>query len=281
MAKLIGVSLVFMMVGLLAPCIASAQETRLIVRGDDMGMTQGSLVAFEKAFNEGVLTCASIIVPAPWFQGAIELVKRNPKWCVGIHLALVGEWRGYRWRPVSPWDKVSSLVDEDGFLHPYPDALWAKTPKLEEIESELRAQVKLTMKSGIRIHYLDFHYSMGYPGLSEVVRKISAEFGLPVSGAYGEKRVPGIYKVPCEEKTEVAVKMLQGLGPGLWLWVTHPGIDSPEQNALVHTKAEDVFRQGGIGKHRAAELEALISSKVRQTIKDRGIRLISYKELRD
>jgi hypothetical protein len=44
-------------------------DTKLIIRGDDMGMTQGSLVAFEKAFNEGVLTCASIQVPAPWFEG--------------------------------------------------------------------------------------------------------------------------------------------------------------------------------------------------------------------
>jgi hypothetical protein len=35
---------------------ASAQDMRLIVRWDDLGMTQGSLVAFEKAFNEGVLS---------------------------------------------------------------------------------------------------------------------------------------------------------------------------------------------------------------------------------
>jgi len=30
---------------------ANAQDIRLIIRGDDMGMTQGSLIAFEKAFN--------------------------------------------------------------------------------------------------------------------------------------------------------------------------------------------------------------------------------------
>jgi hypothetical protein len=35
----------------------------LIIRGDDLGMPQGSLVAFEKAFNEGVLTCAGIHAP--------------------------------------------------------------------------------------------------------------------------------------------------------------------------------------------------------------------------
>jgi len=37
--------------------ISHAEETRLIVRGDDLGMTQGTLLAFERAFNKGVLTC--------------------------------------------------------------------------------------------------------------------------------------------------------------------------------------------------------------------------------
>ena len=130
---------------------ASAQDIRLIIRGDDMGMTQGSLVAFERAFNEGVLTSGAIIVPGPWFEGAAELCRKNPGWCTGLHLALVGEWRGYRWRPVLPWDKVSSIVDEDGFLYTYPDELWAKKPKIEEIEAELRAQVELAKKKGVNV----------------------------------------------------------------------------------------------------------------------------------
>ena len=81
---------------LLTAANSGTQVTRLLVRGDDLGMTQGSLAAFEKAFNEGVLTCASILVCAPWFEGAADLCRRNPQWCVGVHLSLVGEWRGYR-----------------------------------------------------------------------------------------------------------------------------------------------------------------------------------------
>ena len=73
----------------------SQSDIRLIVRGDDLGMTHGSLVAFEKAFKEGILTCASILAIAPWFEGAAELYKRNPMWCVGLHLSIIGEWRGY------------------------------------------------------------------------------------------------------------------------------------------------------------------------------------------
>jgi len=90
---------------------SNAQKIRPIVLGDDLGMTQGSLVGFKKAFNEGVLTCASILVCAPWFEGVVDLCQRNSQLCIGVHLSLFGEWPGYRWRPVLPRDKVASFVD--------------------------------------------------------------------------------------------------------------------------------------------------------------------------
>lgn len=273
-------SLLFLLLMITFSSRSYGEGTRLIVRGDDLGMTQGSLMAFEKAFNEGILTCASILVGAPWFEGAAELCRKNPGWCTGVHLSLVGEWRGYRWRPVLPWDQVSSLVDEDGFLYRYPEELWAHRPNIEEIEAELRAQLKLALKKGIDVQYLDTHYmgSQDYPGLSEVIRRIAEEYHLPISGSFGEKRIGGIYKAPVAEKTTIAVKLLRELGPGLWLWVAHPGIDSPEQGALVHTEPGEVFN-GGVGRHRDAETKALLSLEVRSVINERGIHLISYRDL--
>ena len=63
----------------------------MIVRGDDLGMTKGSLTAFERAMNNGVLTTAGIIVPGPWFEAAAELARRNPGWCTGVHLLCVAK----------------------------------------------------------------------------------------------------------------------------------------------------------------------------------------------
>jgi predicted glycoside hydrolase/deacetylase ChbG (UPF0249 family) len=271
----------FSVIMLLVPAFSHAQEIRLIVRGDDMGMTQGSLLAFEKAFTEGVLTSASIQVPAPWFEGAAQLARRNPSWCTGVHLTLVGEWRGYRWRPVLPWGNVRTLVDEDGFLYRYPGELWAHKPRLGEINAELRAQVNLAIKKGLQVDYLDMHYASpsDYEGLDSIIKKIGRDYNLPISGMLGEKRLPGIYTAPVDKKTQLAVKMLEELTPGLWLWVTHPGIESPEQSALVHTKPEDVFTDGGVGQHRAAETKALISAEVKSVIQKRGIKLTTYREL--
>jgi len=255
------------------------EDIRLIVRGDDLGMTQGSIAAFEKSFKEGVLTCASLLAVAPWFDAAADLIRRNPEWCIGVHLCLIGEWQGYRWRPVLPWGKVPSLVDADGFLFPAPDELWSHKPKPEEIEAEFRAQIDLTLKRGVKLQYLDLHYAAN-DDVKKAIRKLSLEYGLPISGTLGEKYAVSVYKTPVEGKLASALKQIDQLTPGLWLWVAHPGIESPEQNALVHSSPEDRFTGGGVGRHRAAETDVLASREVREAIAKKKIRLTTYRDLR-
>ena len=267
---------------LFCPDAAESQEDiRLIIRGDDMGMTQGSLVAFELAFNNGVLTCGAVQVPAPWFEGAAELCRKNPGWCTGVHLTLIGEWRGYRWRPVLPWDKVSSIVDEDGYFYRYPEELFANNPDIKEIEAEFRAQIDLALKKGINVQYIDTHYQgyKSYPGLEDVFKRLSRDYDVPISTYMGEKVVRNVYMDPVEQKNENAVKMLENLKPGLWIMVCHLGIDSPEQNALIHTKREHIFSGGGVGKHRAEETNVLTSIEVKSMILKKGIKLTNYREL--
>jgi hypothetical protein len=277
----LGIAVALFAILVAMPLTTDAQEIQLIVRGDDLGMTQGSLVGVEKAMNEGVLTCTSMIVPGPWFEAAAELARRNPGWCTGIHLCLVGEWRGYRWRPVLPWDKVRSLVDADGFLHPSPGELFQHKPRLVEIDAELRAQIELAKKKGVNVQYLDTHYMdlADYPGLEDAIRKIAADYNLPILSQLGEKNMESVYQTPVEQKKKRAVEILDGLGPGLWLWVCHVGIDSPEQHALIHTAPEDIFVDGGVGRHRAEELNVLTSLEVQSMILKKGIRLTNYREL--
>ncbi len=291
--KVLTVFVLFCMIVFVMPGITAAQVTTpqtkaaptkpegeiiLVVRGDDMGMTEGCLEGFERAFNHGILTSGAIQVPAPWFEAAAALAKKNPGWCVGVHLCLVAEWIGYRWRPVLPWDQVKSLVDEDGFLFQNPRNLTANKPRLDEMEAELRAQIELALKKGVNVGYLDVHYG----GIdSTIVNKLAREYNLPISGSVGETRIPvlsGGYTIPGSEKTQALVKALSELTPGLYYLVCHIGIDSPEQNALIHASG-DVFPGGGVGKYRAAELEAICSNDVRNTIIKKGIRLLSYRQL--
>jgi hypothetical protein len=80
---------------------AEARDIKLIVRGDDLGMTQGSLAAFEKAFNEGVLTCGSLLVAGPWFEGLQILSGKIPIGVLGF---------------IFPWWESGSVTGGDRFF---------------------------------------------------------------------------------------------------------------------------------------------------------------------
>jgi predicted glycoside hydrolase/deacetylase ChbG (UPF0249 family) len=172
-------------------------------------------------------------------------------------------------------------VDADGFLYKHPKELFKHNPKIEEIDAELRAQINLVKKKGVNIPYIDTHY-MGladFPGLSDAIKKIGRDYDLVIPSQMGEKRVSGVYRVPVEQKKAEALKMLEKLQPGLWLWVGHIGIDSPEQNALIHSAPGHRFVGDGVGRHRAEELKVLTSPEVKSMIQQKGIKLTNYREL--
>ena len=272
-----------------------SNEIKLIIRGDDMGMTHGSLVGFERSLNDGVMTCASLQPAGPWFEGAVEIAKKNPQWDTGVHLTLIGEWIGCPWRPVLPWDKIPSIVDENGYLFRYPDQLWGNKPRLEEIEAEFRGQIELTLKMGVAVYHIDTHYislskdAGRFPGLFELVEKIAADYKVPVSAFYNENRVSSLVgrkgisyidDLPIPEKKPALLEMLDKLTPGLWLWASHPGIKSPEQDALIHTSLKDRVTDGfGIGAHRAEMTKLLTSPEVKAKIRGNNIKLTNYREL--
>ena len=144
----------------------------------------------------------------------------------------------------------------------------------------MRAQVNLAKKHGVSVQYLDTHYmSMNqHPGLDRVIRKIAGDYGVPLSQSFGEKGI-SVYTTPVEQKLERAVQLLEGLTPGLYLWVSHIGIDSPEQRALIHSDPGAIFVRGGVGLHRAEELRVPTSLDVKAAILKKGIVLTNYREL--
>lgn len=262
------------------PTIEIAKEpVFLIVRGDDMGMTHACNLAVEKSFNQGILTCASLIVPSPWFEEAARMCRENSGWCIGVHLTLNGEWRDYRWKPVTPVTEVPSLVDEDGYFYPTTEAFLAAQPHLKEVDRELRAQVKLALKRKIDVQYIDTHMdtARATPELREIVIQISRDFGLPLSRESGENPL-SIYEVPPEEKEKALVEELRNLSPGLWLLVVHPGLDTPEERALKDANPEGL---PDVAANRAAVTRAITSRKIKKVIVKRGIKLIDYRKLRN
>lgn len=259
---------------------AQPGEIILITRADDMGYTHTGNLAILDCMRHGIIRSAAILAVAPWFDEAARIARENPDLSFGIHLGIIGEWRGYRWRPVLPYSEVRSLVDENGFLWQSPAQFWSHNPDMGELEREFRAHIDLARKMGVRIDYLDTHYIMPYDErFRPVLERIGADCGLPISCLLGEHEIDdfGVYYLPPEEKERGLERILRELTPGVHLLITHPGLPSLENDALVHFEPKDV-QTLGVGRMRAAEALAYTSPRIRRLIGECGIRLMSYRE---
>jgi hypothetical protein len=195
-------------------------------------------------------------------------------------LGIVGEWRGYRWRPVLPYSEVRTLVDEDGFLWQSPGEFWVHNPNMTELEKEFGAQIRLAMKKGVHLSYLDTHYVMPYDRrFRPIIESLGKKYRLPVSCLLGEHELDdfGIYSAPPEEKEKALEQVLRRLEPGIHLLIGHPGLASLENDALVHSEPKDV-QVLGTGRLRAAETFAYTSPRIKRLVNELGIKLMSYLE---
>src|SRR5690606_115573 len=77
----------------------------------------------------------------------------NPEADIGIHLTMTSEWDHYRWRPLTPADRVPSLVDKDGFFWKTTKELFEHAV-LDEIEIEARAQIEVALRWGLNLLHI-------------------------------------------------------------------------------------------------------------------------------
>ncbi len=258
--------------------IGQAQDTPIpiLIRCDDIGMSQSVNAAAKKVLETGMPVSMSVMVPCGWFTDAVEMLKQYPNVSVGIHLTLNAEWKQYRWAPVAGASVVPSLVDSLGHFFPSRSLLFANNPSLAEIETELRAQIDKAKRAGLKIDYLDYHMgaAMQTPETRAIVEKLAKEYGVAISRYYDEVDVDGGYSAPIGSKQDTLVKKLKELQPGgTKLFVFHVGIHNAELGAM-----EDLnpFGPKDMSKHRQAELDALISPVFQQLLHDKKYRLVNY-----
>ena len=249
----------------------------ILIRCDDIGMCHSVNMAAEQVLKTGIPVSMSVMVPCPWFSEAVELLKKYPNVSVGIHLTLNSEWKQYRWGPVSGAQAVPSLVDSVGLFFPSRSLLFGNNPKLSEIETELRAQIKKALRAGLKIDYLDYHMGAAMQTLETrmIVEKLAAEYKLGISRYYDEVAVEGWYFATPADKMDSLMLKLKTLQPGgTKLFVIHVGLDSPEMSAMEDANP---FGPKEMSKHRNGELNALTSSQFQQLLQDPKYRLINYR----
>lgn len=274
------------LLAMLRSAVAQTNPPRLIIRGDDMGYAHAGNEAILKCYKEGIERSIEVLVPSPWFPEAVEMLKQIPDADVGIHLTLTSEWDNVKWRPLSD---CPSLRDADGYFYPMvrPNKHYPKRSviendwKLADIEKEFRAQIELAMKKIPRITHLSGH--MGCTSLNDevndVVKKLAQEYhikqydmSLQESGVMRAGYVGS--HVTSEEKLQSFMKMLESLEPGkTYLFVDHPGLNTPEVQAIHHIGYENVAAD------RQGVTDTWTNPRVKQLIKEKGIQLIGYDQL--
>ena len=177
-------------------------------------------------------------------------------------------------------------MDADGYFFPmiwpnknYPgQAVKENQWKPEDIEKEFRAQIEMAIKKIPRISHISGH--MGCTDISDSVkqmtRKLAKEYNIDIDLKELNVKYIG-YDGPhktSKEKVESFINMLNKLQPGnTYLFVDHPGLDSPELRAIHHIGYVDVATD------RQGVTDTWTNEKIKKLIKQKGIQLISYKDL--
>lgn len=275
-------------------------DTVLIINCDDFGMCHAENLATMEALTGGVATSATVMMPCPWVPEVVAWKQEHPEANLGVHLTLTAEWSRFRWQPILGRELVPSLIDEQGYMWEDCEPLWEHADG-DEAYRECRLQVERAIELGLDPTHLDNH--MGslqlHPELWQVYFRLAKEFDLPLRLASqelyammgaGDRRAeyekagvlgPDVLMfgpvIPFEEPDSPAdvpayyEKILRALKPGqvteLYL---HCALDGPELQAISGSHAR-----------RQADRDWLVSPATRQLIDELGIKLISYRPIRE
>ena len=161
----------------LAERLGHAADAKLVILScDDLGSCHAATVGVYQAIREGVATCASIMVPAPWARHAATLYQ--PTDDIGVHLTLNAEHETYRWGPIT--HAPSLLSGETGFPRDLAD-LWEHADP-SEVFRELQAQIERAVAWGIDVTHLAPHLTAITlrPEFFDVYLELACIFRLPV-----------------------------------------------------------------------------------------------------
>jgi hopanoid biosynthesis associated protein HpnK len=283
--------------------VSAPRGSRLIVHGDDFGLSEAVNEGIVDAHRRGILTSTSLMANGAAFEHAVTLAKRCPTLDVGVHLTLTEE------RPVALQAALPELVDESGRFPPHLLRLAAlhargKIP-LDAVRVELDAQIRRAREAGLPISHLDGHQHVHVlPGIASIVAELARAHGIaavryPVERVRGYmlRRFRGLRRLAEQLALGAAGRRspLRRLKRSDEFAGFYFGGRLTEPNLLTLLTALPAGRTvelmchpgnpdaGGRYDHWRyswpAERDALVSGEVRSLLDRRGVRLISYRDL--
>ena len=275
---------------------------QLIVSADDLGLTPGVNRGILRAFQDGIVTSASLLVTGSVFEEAVALARQNLGLDIGLHLALVEE------RAVLGHELLPTLVDETGVL-PRTSGEFLRRAFLgrinwDEVEREIAAQIGRFQNTGLQLSHLDSHQHLHmFPPVFQIVSRLTRgmnnvwvrnpvgpwqkppsvrmgrwikRLGLNLTcmsarGLHGSPlpQMPdGMYgfEVSGRLTRSALEQILWNIPDGLYELVCHPGEDD----------ADTRTRYGHWSYRWTEELEVLTAPETRVALQEHGIALTSF-----
>ena len=264
----------------------------LIINADDLAMSHSENDASLTALEKGLVTSATVMVPAPWFGEVAAYAKAHPTADLGLHLTFTAEWQTFRWGPVTPRTLVPSLVGPDGFFHSTTGD-FARNAKPEEVEIEVRAQIERAKSMGLEPTHLDSHMHALYdtPALFAVLQKVAREYRLPIRMARNDPTFQPLLSymgatdpfpdaifsplgdVDPNRWKEYYLDVIENLQPGVTELFVHLAHDDAEMRAV--TVNYPVWNAAW----RQRDLDVISSPEFRKALVDNHVILIGWRPI--
>ncbi|MGE0138267.1 MAG: ChbG/HpnK family deacetylase [Ilumatobacteraceae bacterium] len=261
-----------------------ADARLLIISCDDLGSCHAANEGVYAALRDGVATCASLMVPAPWARHAAAAYDGDD---LGVHLTLNCEHENYRWGPIT--HAPSLLSGEGGFPRNVTD-LWEHADPAEVLR-ECRAQIERAIAWGIDVTHLAPHLSSITlrPEFFDVYMELAVEFRLPIrlpstisedeagfpfrqlaadEGVLFPDHFDHDWRAGSRDRVYQTIGSLQ---PGVTEIHVQPAIDTPEVRAITANA------DGWIDDLRLMTID----HQLRELLVASGAVLIGYRALRD
>lgn len=268
----------------LASRLGFSDDARLVIIScDDLGSCHGATEGVYQAIRNGVATCASIMVPAPWARYAADQYNGED---IGVHLTLNAEHPLYRWGPLT---HAPSLLSGEGGFPRSVDDLWEHADSTEVLR-ECRAQIERALAWGIDVSHLAPHLTSITlrPEFFDVYLELAVEFKLPIrlpstisaaAAGFPFRQLAADEGIVFPDhfdhdwrtgSRERVLSALAALEPGVTEIHVQPSIDTAEVRAL-----------GDVAMGWIDDLALATSDELRSAVTASGAVLIGYRALRD
>jgi hopanoid biosynthesis associated protein HpnK len=269
---------------------------RLIVNADDFGISPSVNQAVVLAHREGIVTTASLMVNGAACAEAVELARQNPRLGVGLHLTLVCGG------PALPPQEIPGLVRDGKEFSNDPVGTgmryFFQRALVPQLRREMAAQIEKFHQTGLALDHVNGHLNLHlHPTVFRILTQQAAEWG-----------------IRSVRLTRDAFRLNVRLAGGRWFYrLSHTAVfhslsrwarPQLEARQIRHTSRvfgllqtgqvneeyvrrllprlpegdSELYSHPSMDKSKA-ELDALISAKVRHLVRKHSIQLIRYQDL--